>query len=1223
MRLKSIEMQGFKSFPDKTKISFDSGVTAIIGPNGSGKSNISDAVRWVLGEMSLKSLRGSRMEDVIFNGAAGRPPSNFSSVSIVLDTEEEFNQAQNTVFDFGELTEGDKKDLSAIKMRLSDHKEVVVTRKYYRSGESEYYINKSQVRLKDIYELFYDTGIGREGYSVIGQGKIAEVLSQKGDERRSIFEEAAGISKYRYKKSEAERKLRDTEINLIRINDILGEVSSRIGPLAKEAENAKEYLVLSEEKKALEITLWLDRIDEVKTELSKNEVAYNTAKYSLEQSEERVKTLEASLDGIINENYELSRILSETERKKSEAGQRSGGIESKKAVLINDIAHYKRITEDNEQAIATLSNDISSTLQMLEQADKEAAAVKREVDNIDEKVKALQADFEIKHTETALLHKQLEEANSNYSEIYEKNNSVISTGARIDAELELAKRSNDSSSDNITSSELRINELNDELERVKLSEQTAKNEYENLLKQKIDTENKIDILRKDNEKIRDDIVSQRLTLAADEQKREHLTRLEQLLEGYSESVRSVISDAKQDKITVNGKPIGIHGTVSSLISTEGEYVVALETALAAAVQFIVVDGEEDAKAAIDYLKTNKTGRATFLPLSTVKGKKCDITDLENIEGFIGIASSLTKSDIKYEGIIDDLLGRTIIATDIDAAIRIAKKSRYKIKIVTCDGQVINAGGSFTGGASAKKVGLLTRAMDIERLSVEIRLKNAALLEKERESAAIQKQITAFSELIMSENPLITEKKNLLNSLSNEINTLSVRLEEERKRKDLLLSGKTEFESRIALLLKQKEDYSLTVKADGELLEAAKSLLAEIKERVEYARTAEENAYGELNEARLALYEKRSSADRQEEQVKQLSERIGSLTSRISELKNSTERAKADILNRENEIILLDKEKESVTAEIQSYDESLQKLLSGREAQEKETNNVRLAVKEAQTEKEDAFRNYTSLEARQAKLNGDYGDISSKLWDEYELTYSSAIPYRLPSEKMQKAQYRLGTLKSRIRAMGSINVNAVEEYRQEKERYDFLTIQTDDLNKTRKSLDNAILKLNNEMKQTFTDCFYKINAAFGEVFTVLFGGGSAYIELTDPEMPLECGIDIIIKPPGKSVRSISLLSGGEQSFAAIALYLALQKINPAPFCIFDEIESALDDINLVKFADYVRENSYNTQYILITHRRGTMERADTLYGVTMRQKGISDYIKLNVSKFEESIKEYTD
>ncbi len=1223
MRLKSIEMQGFKSFPDKTKITFNSGVTAIIGPNGSGKSNISDAMRWVLGEMSLKSLRGKRMEDVIFNGTASRPPSNYTSVSITLDTEEEFNEAQNSVMDFGAVTEEEKSSDTKKKATLSDHKEISITRKYYRSGESEYYINKTQVRLKDIYELFYDTGIGREGYSVIGQGKIAEVLSQKGDERRSIFEEAAGISKFRHKKAEAERKLNDTENNLIRINDILGEVSARIGPLAKEAENAKQYLVLSEEKKGLEITLWLDKIDDIKSQLNKSEIDFNSAKYELEQKEERLLTLEESLDNIINENYELSRVLSETERKKSEANQSSSEAEAKKAVFLNDIAHFERVIRENEQAVSSVSADIMSTSRTLEEARTEAKEKQEQLSALSEEADAEQSNYESKHTEVMALRELLDRASLSYSDIYEQNTSFRTTGARIEAELELAGSSIETSIMNLSESEKRITDLKEELKKASEAKLEKRTELDALLTQSREKANEADQSRKKREEIKKESESIRLLLAADEQKREHLNRMEQLLEGYSESVRTVVSDSKHGKIRAGGKPITVHGTVSSLISTEGEYVVALETALAAAVQFVVVDGEEDAKAAILHLKDKKAGRATFLPLSTVKGRKCDVSEIKDIKGYIGIASELAEFDKKYQGIIDNLLGKTVIASDIDSAAMIAKKSGYRIKIVTADGQVINAGGSFTGGSSAKKVGLLTRAVDIEQLSAEIKKKNSLLLAKDKEHSAVQDGINRITREITSLEAHINEEKSKLDALVAEFNTASIRLDEEKKRRDALSTERSRGEERLLLLKKQKEEFSVSAKADEQRLEEARALLNDSKEKYRAAQEQEETAYGGLNALRLSVLELRSECERRDERVGQLEERIKGCESRIEELNILTEKTKENISERKRQIEALDGEKDRIQEEIKGHEEELQKLLSGREDKEKEINRIRSAVKQSQSEKEEAFRRYTSLEAKQSKLNDSYEDLSSRLWDEYELTYSSALPYRLPKEKMQKAPSRLNSLKSRIRSMGSINVNAVEEYKKEKERFDFLTAQTDDLNKTRRSLDSAIARLSSEMKQTFVDCFNNINAEFGTVFSELFGGGKAYIELENPDYPLECGIEIIIKPPGKSVRNISLLSGGEQSFAAIALYLALQKVNPAPFCIFDEIESALDDINLVKFADYIRQNSSSTQYILITHRRGTMERADTLYGITMRQKGISDYIKLNVSRLEENIKEYTN
>ncbi|MDD4422452.1 MAG: chromosome segregation protein SMC, partial [Eubacteriales bacterium] len=954
----------------------------------------------------------------------------------------------------------------------------------------------------------------------------------------------------------------------------------------------------------------------------KGAVAFNSAKYELEQSEERVKSLEELLDGIINENYELSRLLSETERKKSEAGQTSGGLEAKKAVLLNDISHYKRIIEDNEQSINTARENIMSTSEQLAQAFAAAEEARNKAGEISAEVDRAQKEYENKHNETALLQTRLSEANSFYSELFEKKAKTLSTGAKIDAELELAARSKDGTAEIIATSERRISELSADIEKAESEEKLIKTEYENLRKQKDESENTISSLKSDLERIKDELVAKRLSLAADEQKREHLNRLEKLLEGYSESVRSVISDSKQGRIKKQNAPVEIYGTVSSLITAEGEYVIALETALGAALQFIVVGNEEDAKASIEYLKDNRLGRATFLPITTVRGKRCDISEIKDIPGFIGIASDLAKYNEKYTGIIEDLLGRTVVATELNAATRIAEKSGYKIKIVTCDGQVINPGGSFTGGSSAKKVGLLTRSLDIERLSSEIKKKNSEMLDIEREAANIRKKIDDLNEKNANLELILTEKKAAFDLLSSEKNTLAVRAEEEKKRRSSLLSGKNEDDTRLAMLLKQKEEYTLILKADGEKLDSSRLMLNELKEKAEAARAQEEDIYEKLNTERIRLLEGRTSAEHLGEQVLQLTERKSGFEKQIEEMQSFIDRTKSDISACESEITKIEEERSKVASEITGFDRLMDKMLSDREQKEKEINDTRHKVKQLQSEKDEAFRRFTSLEAEQNKLNKDYEDISSKLWDEYELTYSSAVSLRLPAEKMEKAHTRISSLKSRIRAMGSINVNALEEYRQEKERYDFLTAQTEDLNKTRKSLDNAISKLNIEMKQTFVESFEKINTAFGEVFTELFGGGSAYIELADPEMPLECGIDIIIRPPGKSVKNISLLSGGEQSFAAIALYLALQKINPAPFCIFDEIESSLDDVNVNKFADYVRQNSANTQYILITHRRGTMERADTLYGITMRQKGISEYIKLNIAMLQENLKEYT-
>ena len=1210
MKLKCIEMQGFKSFPDKTRITFDSGVTAIIGPNGSGKSNISDAVRWVLGEMSMKSLRGSKMEDVIFNGTPTRPAANFSSVSIVFDTTAEYDRHAQT---FMSLTPDEKQDSEQNdSYKLHDGTEVTVTRKYFRSGESEYYINKKQVRLKDIYELFYDTGIGREGYSVISQGKISEVLSQKGHERRDIFEEAAGISKFRYKKAEAERKLAETENNLTRINDILSEVSSRIGPLEKEAENAKKYLVLSEEKKGLEITLWLDKIDKLRGEMDKNAVDLAGARLSLDSSESLVAELDEKLDNALREGYDIGRELSETERLISESEKNIASVESEKALRLNDAEHYRRVARQYADDISRSERELALAEDMLTSATEVGVSLRTEQEKASKEFAAAEEVYSACREASLSAAETEQKISGEYTSAYEKVSALREEYAGLRAKTEESARARGEAEQQLMASASRITQLRAELEKAVSEQKNAAEKVEELTSLNAKAQEECAGNRAVRKEITDKISAINLEISSLDHRRENLRRMEALFEGYSDGVKNVMS--------VAGKEInGIIGTVSSVVSADEKYVLALETALGASAQFIITDTEENAKNAVKYLKKTSGGRATFLPMDTVKGTRVNEEPFKKVSGYLGIASDLVKSDKKYRLVIDDLLGRTIVTDTMDSATSAAAAGGYKVKVVTLDGQVVNPGGSITGGSAHKKTGLFTRAMDIDRLSAEINSKNEEISRLEERVEETDKEYVVLCSEAEKQEKLLSESSALYNDTVRVCDGIRVRLEEENSHNESIRQQSTRLEQDT-----EKESAA----AESRLLES-EAALASLRTELEQAsvkaadaKKSENSAFEECNRVRLELFEKNSSCDRQTTHIRALTEKRDGISARIEDIKNSIRSAEESAVNSENALSEYDTRKAQYEAETASYREKLEKLLASRDESEKAAVNIRGLVKDAQNKKEEALRRFTELESRGENLSADYDSVSAKLWDEYELTYTSACAYRLPAEQMGSAATRVASLRAKIRAMGHINVNAVEEYKTEKERFDFLSAQTDDLNRTRRQLDSTIEKLSRTMKDTFIDCFDRINSAFGRTFAALFGGGSGRVELEDPENPLECGIDIILRPPGKSVKSISLLSGGEQSFAAIALYLALQEINPSPFCIFDEIESALDDINLAKFADYVRDHSESTQYILITHRRGTMERADVLYGVTMYEKGVSDYLRLNVDMIEENIKKYS-
>ncbi len=1204
MKLKQIELQGFKSFAEKTKIDFPAGLTVVIGPNGSGKSNISDAVRWVLGEMSLKTLRGSKMEDVIFNGTQKRQPANYTAVSLYLDTSEEYTSVSDD-------TEKQAQD----KIRLSDAPEVIITRRYYRTGESEYYINKKQVRLKDIYELFYDTGIGREGYSVIGQGKISEVLSAKGDERRSIFEEASGISKFRMRKTEAERKLRDTEANLVRINDIVGELANRIGPLEKDAENAKKFLALSEEKKGLEITVWLERTDKIRSELGEREQNLASAKLELELAEEEIKRLEQEEEASAQEGYELLKRKGEAEAEISSADAKTAESNARKAVVENEIKHLK-------DKVSECEADILVTKRLLSELEAEEKALALEFD------KAKGAEQSAESTKVSLTdeyNSSVFNTNSCQSEIdtleikaSEQKQQIASLEvmrAGILARLEAKSEDGDGGLDISKSRTLELKKNADKAE-AELKEAVSLLDGVKAEIRKNDEE--IRTLNQQKDVLDEKISAQKIKAAAIAEQREGLIRLDRLFEGYSGAVKTVMTASKDGRIKTDKGNVNIHGTVASLFSTDGEYVVALETALGASVQFVVVESEADAKAAIAFLKRTGGGRATFLPLDTVKGRKCDVSEIKSMNGYVGIASELALCDKKYSAIADELLGRTVIASDIESASAIARRSGFKVKIVTKDGQVINAGGSYTGGSPAQKVGVFTRGVDIERLDAQIKEANKLLFEYETEKRKITRRIEELQSASAECQEQIEELSANADSARALYGDVYARYDEEAQRltkleRELENSEKSKAESKEKLeqIIKDIDNANNTLKE----LENA---ITDAKARLETLKEAQSASFEKLSQFRVEEVKISSAAETAQGKLFDVRQKKEQLSAKIEAAESITRSCIKEISDFEAEYCELEKSVSENQTRAETF--TLLKAQLEEEYTKKEERDAarRSESRLANTRRDQAFKTFTGLESGVESQHKEYDDLISRLWDEYELTYSEAEKLRLPPEKTVKAQTRINYLKSQIKALGNINVNAVAEYAETKERFDFLTVQVEDLNKTRRSLDNAISKLNTEMKTTFVETLERIDNAFCEVFTELFGGGQGHILLSDPENPLECGIDIIIRPPGKSVKSISLLSGGEQSFAAIALYIALQQINPAPFCIFDEIESALDDVNLVRFVDYVKRRCEKTQYIMITHRRGTMERADTIYGVTMHEKGVSDYIRLDVSMIEKYI-----
>lgn len=1181
MLLKSLELHGFKTFPDRIKLSFDKGITSIVGPNGSGKSNISDAIRWVLGEQSAKTLRCSKMEDVVFNGTDKRKKTGYAEVTLSID-----NKDRILPFD------GD---------------EVAVTRRYYRSGESEYMINKATVRLRDIHELFMDTGLGRDGYSMIGQGKIDSIVASKSEERREIFEEASGISRYRYRKTEAERKLKSTEENLVRLRDIVGELEDRVGPLKKQSEKAQKFLVLSEEKKGLEIALWLNTLD-------------NSANIIKEQ-DDKIDIQRAQYE---NAEQELANISSETES----IYLKNGEITSKIDTIRRNISQFESEVSNNNALISVANNDIEHNKETI-------TRLETEIEQLDNSFTEIESQIKEKKENVEKLKLNIEEKQKEYNEVSENLNTISVDASRSGDELQqlnskLAELSQKSANAKVVllTSDSSINELKERIESLNssLSEkesnlETTSKMLEDYKAQGKDSAEKVEMLsnsikglelkisnlKAKNENSKGEI--DRLTLDSNEKLRRAniLEDLEKNLEGFAHSVKTVMNLSRHGKIG------GIHGPVSRLIKVPTDYAVAIETALGGAMQNIVTGNEEDAKRAIRTLKENKGGRATFLPIATIKPRYLNENGIDGCFGFVGVASDLCDCKDEYKGILQNLLGKIVIAEDLNSAVSIAKKYSYRFKVVTLDGQVVNAGGSLTGGSLNKRTGLLSRASEIEKYRKEAKaLADKANELKEQYSNSQQEFAKYEADILGTRGDLSTEQQELIRlrteykACQNEYDSLVSSI-------DFTKNEIVECENKISNLQKDKET------ADKEF-SAFEEEIANI-----------EKTTSNLTGNRLALTEKRE----------QLSEKLQNIRleivtfekdkeALISEIRTSeynsqhqTERKenlRNQIVSVNSNIDIINKKIESYTNisnnyqdKIAEFNNAIEKLNGDKEKFEKKSVELRQKEKDLNSTREVSGRELARLEERKINLQKQYDDIIAKLWDEYELTKRQAEEISIEIENVSTARKRLNEIKSSIRGLGSVNVSAIEEYKEVSERYEFLGAQVSDVEKSKNEIERLINDLTKQMKDAFIENFHEINKHFGETFKELFGGGTASLELANPDDILNSGIDIIAHPPGKIVVHLEALSGGEKALVAIALYFSIMKVRPAPFCVMDEIEAALDDVNVDRFAQYMRRMTDRTQFITITHRRGTMEESDVLYGVTMQDEGISKLLELRASE----------
>ena len=1184
MILKSLELQGFKTFPDKTTLTFERGITSVVGPNGSGKSNISDAMRWVLGEQSLRTLRCSKMEDVIFGGTPQRKALGFAEVTLTIDN-------SDRRLDF-------------------DNDTVAITRRYYRSGESEYLINKATVRLKDINELFMDTGLGRDGYSIIGQGKIDAIVAARSEDRREIFEEAAGISRYRYRKEESERRLNKAEENLVRLRDILSELEDRVEPLRVQAEKAEQFIAYDQEKKGLEIGIWLETLERSAKVLREHGEKLDLAQAQRREIEEELQQLEAQIE----ENYrETNRCTAQMEEARSQAAafdEQAVRAEGEVGLLQNDLAH-------NAQDQARLEEQAAAALRSGEDTDREIAQKQEEI-------AAKEQQLAESRDRLLSFSQRLEELRRGADEATRRLEEAAAARAELGAALAEERIQLTSAQSTMAEIRLRAGAVDGSVAQAQERQAAAQAEGEELAQMLQDTQTAIaglenavkgHELRLESRQKRAQAAKEQLdqlTLDAREQQRRArlLEDLERNLEGFAQSVKAVMKEAGRGILQ------GVCGPVTQLLKTPKEYAVALETALGGAMQNIVVETEQDAKAAIRLLQQRDLGRATFLPLTTIRGAVLDQREMEDLPGFVGIASRLCQCEEKYAGIRDSLLGRVAVAEDLDSAVAIAKRMKYRFRIVSLDGQVVNAGGSLTGGSKAKNSGLLSRAAEIQR----VREKAAGLEQKAAQAAALYKE---RQEELAACTAELDAAKGELSALQEE--RIKVQAETARAARELENAAK-ELEN-----LERERSDSQGRLSEMEALQAqSQEKIAALEQQLSQAQAQSQALTGDreeqlarcediaqtIQEIRLHQFSAEKDRDALAAAVQDLEARkrdSGQAAQRFAQegaaLEARAQELQAGIAQCQEQV-------KSLRAQAAAQRAGVEETAQKRTALERQAGELRSREREATERRENAGREVARLQERAENLQKEYDSIISKLWEEYELTRREAEEQAQPIQDLPAAQRRLSELKNKIKALGAVNVGAVVEYQEVSQRYQFLKAQVEDVEKSKKELLDLIDDLTKHMREQFTQRFAQVNQNFGSIFRELFGGGAAELTFTDDSDVLRSGIEIKVQPPGKIVTHIESLSGGEKALVAISIYFAIMRVNPPPFCVLDEIEAALDDVNVTRYAQYLRRMSGATQFITITHRRGTMEGSDMLYGVTMQDQGVSKLLALRTEEAAE-------
>ena len=1183
MVFKELEIQGFKSFPDKVKITFDAGVTGVVGPNGSGKSNLSDAVRWVLGETSSRQLRAAgKMEDVIFGGTRKRSPMGFAQVRLTLD-----NTAHTLDVDADEVTIG---------------------RKYYRSGDSEYTINGQVCRLRDVYELLLDTGIGRDGYSVIGQGRIAEIVAAKSSERREIFEEACGIAKYRYRKTEAERRLAAAGENLERLRDILGELESRVGPLEKESAKAQKFLELSAQRKTLEVTLWTDGVHRAREAVRQQVRDYETAQTDYERFDRETKAAEQEAEEIRMQAQQLTVAVERLNGDIRSITQQISGSESRIAVLENDILRNEESAASLREEISAGEQDSTEAQAALQRHRAVAKTMEAEGEKLAAEIEALNAEIARLTDASSASGARKDTLKAELAGLTARRTEAQVAQAAAEAAGETARQRLPALEANAEESTAQRDEAKRDLEdTIKYRRMLEENE-----KQLANVRSGLELKLKSRKAALDDAdaAEQKLgrELDAARQRLSVLRELEKNMDGYQNSVKAVMRAAGARRLR------GIIGPVSAILKVEPGCEVAVETALGAALQNIVVENEAAAKAAIALLRSDNAGRATFLPLDTVQPG----VFRGRLSGTARLASSLVQADARYDNIVSNLLGRIIVVEDINEASRVARDNGFRSRVVTMDGQVINAGGSFTGGSVQRSAGLFTRKQEMEELRIRAAKLQKDCLAAQEKTDQCKEQVDALqAELTATASEQITAAND------------RVRAEAEQKR---LEAAAAQLET-ARNARRQEIDTLQAALADSRAkAEDAAKLQAELTAKID-RRTAEMSRIAEGDDSFLTRQNALAqdlSAKRLEQVTRQKDAELA--YSQIAALEQRARDAAARRTSLEESVAALAARSDACRAEIADIRQTRadsQTTIAQKEAEIREATQKRLARQQAETEtlarartaadsREEMSREMARLAERKAAAESEYDQTVAKLWDEYQLSVSQAEALCVEFDSLPALRAQVADLRGKIRALGSVNVSAIEEYKEVKARYDALVTQVTDVEESRNELSRMISKLSAQMREIFTDSFRAINENFGRVFAELFGGGEASLMLEDESDVLSSGIGIRVAPPGKVIKNLEALSGGEQALVAISIYFAILAVNPAPFCILDEIEAALDDANVVRFAQYLRRVSDKTQFIVITHRRGTMEAANVLYGVTMQEDGVSKLLRLDLEQVDATL-----